>query len=224
MKCLFTFLLLMSSLNLRAQQLEFSSGISKNMYFNLMRDDYHKKNSYNSPNFDFGLYLALDDIKVDSLYWFLPLRFELNYSRLSGSFKQSEGGLGGSSTIDASFKQDLIGLGIYLFNGKLSDIGQINFGFEGNYLIHSKTEGRTTSWQMGAPSTDEAIDPDTKMYYTKFRAGLTVRLAFYIPITDKFVLEPYYRIYLGLIPDISAKFGVTSFRQNLGLSLAINFK
>lgn len=222
MKCFFTIFLLLLSLNLRAQQLEFSSGISKNMYFNLRKNDPHQNDTYNSPNFDVGFYFALDDIKVDSLYWFLPLRFEINYNRLSGSFKQTSGGLGGSSTIDASFKQDLIGLGIYLFNGKLSDIGQINFGFEGNYLIHSKTEGRTTSWQMGAPSTDEAIDPATKDYYTIFRVGLTTRLAFYIPITDKFVLEPYYRIYLGLIPDISAKFGATSFRQNLGLTFSLN--
>jgi len=203
-----------------SQNLEFSPTILQNVFYDHTdKSNPHTQTTYSEPEWGYGINIALDNWHLkDTAEYPWALRFELNYSHISGDFKCSSGGLGGSATQEASITKDMIGIGLLPFNIRIMNIAQINLGFEGNYRIYSTISGRTYSWQMYQASKEATIDPNSKAFNMNFSFGLIGRFAFRLPISEKVSLEPFYRFYFGLLSEVDNFAGTKSFRNIFGVS------
>lgn len=205
MKTLLTTLLLVWSINLFGQSIEFTTGSNINQLYDLKTpssiDPQYKARS----GYSFGL--AIDDIQIKKF----RLRLTARYDKYLGEFSDPNySHMHSTKDIHFETTKSVFSLGIIPVNLTFFKHLDWNFGFEFSKLIND-------SFRLeGGGKIDEF---NSTGYF-----GLSNRLAYNLNINEKITFTPQYLLYSGLSDEFTFQNWTTiSIRHLIGLGVKYHF-
>ena len=207
-----------------AQGLEISAGYLTNTFYeapSLNEDPYDPKVAASGSNgFSFGL--AVDDVEKD--VW--PLRFSMRFDAYGGDFTVNSGGKIGSEYGKMSTEKLTVNFGLTFLNVRLIKHLRLNIlGLDFGLLLYQKSDGvykKTDPLSM--PSYFEE-SRNGEEWVSKGYFGLINRIAYEIPLNEKWLLVPQTEIYFGRSTEFRFEYiKVRSRRVMFKIGIIRNFK
>jgi hypothetical protein len=223
MKCRFLLLLFFCSNSLFSQDIEVSSGLCINSFYDTNDNENNPRfNSYYSPSKAGYSFSGSLNIKI---YDSIPLRFSLRYYSYEGTIYNYYGslwGLAGYSEINANVTHQYMGLDLHWMNFKILNNLNFNFGFELNYLLSEKLSGYKINT---GPYLYEKINlNDSSIQFgKKFVWGIVARLAYELNLGNQFYLVPQYQIYYSFLPQLNSGADTKSLRHYFEIGIGKRF-
>ncbi len=215
MKNLITAIGMLISTSLFSQNIEFTTGVNSNNFYNspTAADIGNYSSSFSSGlGYHFGV--GIENVMVD---W-LNLRFTLGLDSYSGDIDARWGGQIGGNEVNAEIQKTVLSLGVYPINFKVKNTLNLNFGVEFSGLIHESMKGTKGSWGI-LPYTSEDLAESTS-YNRKMNFGFAGRLAYDIKLSEEYALSPQYGFYLGLTDEFDEfPEDVSSYRQYFSIGI-----
>lgn len=204
MKTLLTTLLLVWSINLFGQSIEFTTGPNINQFYDLKTPSNFKPEYTPRLGYSFGL--AIDDIKIRKFRFRLTAR----YDEYLGEFiVPNHSNPYGPEEIHFETTKSVFSLGIIPVNLTIFKHIDWNFGLEFSKLINDSF------------TYDGKVDDFNSTGYF----GLSNRLAYNLNINEKITLTPQYLLYSGLSDEFTFQNWTTiSIRHLIGLGVKYHFK
>jgi hypothetical protein len=193
MKAYLSLFIVFIGLTSAAQNFEFYGGPVKNILHDYNKDDNHFNSSYN-PDLGYAFGVALDSVRLDTLFF----RFSLQFEHYSGYVKASDGGLGGRSTVNLNFNKSLISLGIFPLNFRIIQRIDLNIGFELSVMVQESFSGTMSGWSMNNPSWSYDLKERYSQYNNRVYFGFKGRLAYDFKVSESIWLSPVYMYYFGM--------------------------
>jgi len=180
---------------LHSQQIEFSSGLCTNSFFDGSKRDLHHYSNYDSKS-GYSISLAMNMLAIDSL----PLRFSLRYTDYGGAIFTTNGGVAFYTSTNASVHNQCLGADIFILNFKIKSKLNLNLGLEINYLLKEKLTGYI---DVHVPPDFDTIpfDKGTIQLGNQFYGGIVARVGYEVDLSKYYYLIPQYQIFVGLTPE-----------------------
>lgn len=218
MKNRLLFFLLSLSVTTSAQSLEFNFGTHLNNFYDFKDKSGHYTASYPSK-VGYDLNVGIDDIYL----YDVRLRFTLGISRYGGDVKASHSAHSGSYSMDGQIEKTVLRLDYYPMNFRIKKQLNINIGHQFSMLIHEKIRGTYDEWYMrineyGDQYLEESsgnLNEKYDSYNTRYYVGANIRVAYDIPISERYYLVPQYLFYVGLSNEFTEFPKVTKSISNM---------
>jgi hypothetical protein len=213
-------LLLFVFSSLTSQNLEFFGGMNRNRYYDLEKEDPHRRSEY-FPDYGYSLGICVSGIETN----ILPVKFSLVFDHFNGGFNIRTGGLGSSSSTEAEVKKSTLGLAFYPVNLTFWKHLQFSLGGLLSFRIAEKTSGEKHSWTMGSAPVTISLDDYPENIHRSIVFGLSGSLSYDIAIHEKWFVSPQLKMYLGLSKEFwHIEMGIHSFRPEFDIAVIRRIK
>lgn len=176
-----------------AQSIEFAAGMNQNRLYEIpfpfgVPND---KKSF-TPQNGYAMYLALNSV----LFGENKVRFSVGFERFDGRSKVVfQDGVGGKTTTYIHSQKGQITFGFLPLDLTIAKRIQVDFGLTVSSLLHEESEILKIVRLSGKPTYiwHTQDQEDTKLF-----AGLKLRVAYLLHITERLSLTPQYGLHIGL--------------------------
>ena len=186
-----------------AQSVEVIGGATLNHYLNWIPDDGGHVSSNTNIGWGYNFRMAYENLNTEPLKW----RFVLSIDNYRGNINYRNGGIGGSSTVDASINKTLISVGFFPVNIQVKKRFDINLGVEFSGLIQESVSGKEIGWSINNPSWEKDLSSISTTYSSSMYVGLRARLAYDFKLSETLFISPQYSFYLGLSDEFESELG-----------------
>jgi len=218
MKNILLLFFLSFGLTASAQSWEFNSSPLVNFFYDF--DDYYI-GSYTLKS-GYNLNVGIDDVYLNDL----RLRFILGFSKYSGGIDAKFRSQGSGTSLNGHAKKNVLQFGLYPINFGGKEGLNVNIGTEFSALIGGEIEGTYTNWYIvstSGPVVEESYDDVNDLYdsyHSMYYFGISIRVAYDIPLSEDFYLVPQYSLYVGLSNEfIEFPKTTKSLRNMLGIGI-----
>ena len=198
-----------------AQSFGFFGGANRNDFFDLQRDEGHLITNYQG-DYGFSAGFSLSNVKIASL----PFLFIIDIHNYKGTFYNSNGGLGGAYTTEATAHKTALGIEIIPIWVALGKSFEFGLGTDFSFLISHKTTGYQSFWGIGSPSTYINIENDSVNITNNFSFSICGMFQYCFPLTNSLSIAPRYRFLLGISNEfIETEVNIKSFQNFIEISI-----
>jgi hypothetical protein len=221
LKKIIAFVFLLNCQFVFSQNLEFSGGLNRNVFFDYRGDGGHFISNY-TPDFGYSVSASYSDVKIDDLKLLVTVSFQ-NYN---GSIYTRDGGKTYFLSTEADIQRNVLGLGVYPIN--LTFLNNFNFRIGGvvSFLVYSSTTGtkKLFSYQITpyspSPNYDIPIENDSVKINSKIGFGISSQIGYNFQVMDSWYVSPQCFFYLGLTDEfVNVQAKVKSFRYGFQLGV-----
>jgi len=193
-------LLLSLSITASAQSLEFNAGAQLNSFYRVTN---YLTIPFYTPKVGYSINVGIDDVYLNRI----RLRFTLGLNTYGGQLNTGWNDPPFSKySIDGQIDKTVIQLGFYPLNFKVKERLNINIGPQFSMLIHEKVEVRfderlvfidpnVIAEEIIVIESSGNLNERHDSYNAKYYVGANIRVAYDIPLSEKYSLVPQYSFY-----------------------------